>query len=1529
MTLTCSHGGGDCIFLNIGAETGESCSGCFLPPTTMPVPAPTAVAFPAPTAVPIPTPTAAPVPAPTLVPSTRDCDDTTYSADIKCHYYHCIGGSLYFGTECEAETCGGCSDSDYGSTVQGVCQVDSDNNGGHMVDCGEQQIGVVGDQAFIYFYSDANCTALTSSHEKYCTYDEQPYGQCDLTACPGVTPPPTTSPEPSPSPTTSCECPDDALCFEECSVTDTGSGSGQMNATLYGNATCISSNEGGALGVQFDGVASYAALVSAEFGGDEFSIAVWVKLDVLSYYARIFELSDDSNSNFILLSLYGGSGRLTFGFNLDGSKQWFTGGTATIEPGEWAHLVLVVNFSKYELYQDGSLILSEAGRTIPASTYSLNYLGRPIHAASWSQPHTYLQGAIFSFQYYASCLSAASVATLYIDDPFCPSPRTWTVTAEPSPTPSTTIPLPVPTNDPSPMPSTAIPLPVPTKDPSPMPSIAAPLPVPTKDPSPAPVNNDELVPTSSPSASPPVVDILKPEVAIVDPASKVHFVADVFSNSLDAVTIQWYSGDIDPSDPLKFSTPSNTPWLVARRGVFVQGHAYTFVVVATDVYGHRGINNITITANRPPSSGTFTVHPQSGIALETVFHLSSTGWEDSQGGGLLTYAFSYSSGTAASGITVYSGRAWNATTFLPLGSNLTLRVIVSDGIGSSTEVAPATTIVNASKGAVISVVNQIAEIEEMVQSRRGEDAMALIAMCANTLNAAAGLGSESTATATRHTLLALAINNTLNRDTNLTAGTIDLNAATLEILSATPSQLTPGMQTAMVSLALEIANSSRVIGLPSIPDTARMALVATLSSVIEAGSFEASSSTIDPILNVLEQIHLLTLASLAPGEEQLETRAASCALGSLKAACFAGSCPPTVIPSPLLSDEQESTASFVLSRKTVAEILAGTRSCEEGDDAAASDQTLGLQSIRWKSNPWTTDLATSNQTVESLSITSCDREYIVQNLTNPVEITLPVTFPGDIAEDTSPQVHRGVCKSKSELVVVHCNETARDVTISCPGAKATWELACPQARLTAQCRFWDGTQWSTDGLIVSNFSAETVQCFSSHLSAYVAVVSKSTSGVVRVFGLYGELDVQAIKKTAGFLALLVGCYIFSVLVGLNDLHKLRDKKMIRLAHLLDSEAFAKSIRAIEKRSTMASGFDKEALKRRATSIEKMSNTAIQHVDDATHVTLKSAWVHYRHALAEEHKLLALFGTVEASFQRAPIFLMELLTFLVGCAFLHIVNDGTELSSVADYDGWAEAFETSFSAVCLQFKVSLADSLKDTICLAIAVMPVRYLTSAAIDSIESKRWYDQTLDEKCLTEGVPLVTKASSSQVDIRRAIHRADAARRAIVRLSKNAPAEQFSATGYLGSAETFLFALTEYIAELKQTVATEFDAQSKLNEESLTTHNNSLVTLGAMKSEFIHDYVQEQRLIAAFPRRWQRVLYACVLTEHKIPKVPLGAFDGDTKRTNSIPAMACCGILYCLVATSFVFAFHLRQETQADVKANQSGGDSPSFLSF
>jgi hypothetical protein len=109
-------------------------------------------------------------------------------------------------------------------------------------------------------------------------------------------------------------------------------------------------------------------------------------------------------------------------------------------------------------------------------------------------------------------------------------------------------------------------------------------------------------------------------------------------------------------------------FLVVKPNVLSGGHSYKFVVDVVDEYGSASAN-ATVAVNTPPSNGSFSVSPESGDALQTIFTLAAANWSDSDLPITYTYFTVFSSmaeGASASDGTVRVSISSSGTT-LPAG----------------------------------------------------------------------------------------------------------------------------------------------------------------------------------------------------------------------------------------------------------------------------------------------------------------------------------------------------------------------------------------------------------------------------------------------------------------------------------------------------------------------------------------------------------------------------------------------------------------------------------------------------------------------------------------------------------------------------------------------------------------------------------------------------------------------------------------------------------------------------------------------
>lgn len=150
-------------------------------------------------------------------------------------------------------------------------------------------------------------------------------------------------------------------------------------------------------------------------------------------------------------------------------------------------------------------------------------------------------------------------------------------------------------------------------------------------------------------------------------------------------------------------------------------------------------------------------------------------------------------------------------------------------------------------------------------------------------------------------------------------------------------------------------------------------------------------------------------------------------------------------------------------------------------------------------------------TLSLLSLDACE-ERVVQNLTEPVSLTLPSTPEMAAARENASyaptfdeaQPVNVTCPANwTGLVVVPCpgggdnGGPAVTVTVECEEQpqNMTVTVACPQPFLQAECVFWDeqAAAWSSEGCVAVSANASAITCECTHLSAFTTRVSTGFS----------------------------------------------------------------------------------------------------------------------------------------------------------------------------------------------------------------------------------------------------------------------------------------------------------------------------------------------------------------------------------------------------------------------------------------------------
>ena len=455
--------------------------------------------------------------------------------------------------------------------------------------------------------------------------------------------------------------------------------------------------------------------------------------------------------------------------------------------------------------------------------------------------------------------------------------------------------------------------------------------------------------------------------------------------------------------------------------------------------------------------------------------------------------------------------------------------------------------------------------------------------------------------------------------------------------------------------------------------------------------------------------------------------------------------------------------------------------------------------------------------------------------------------------------------------------------------------------------------------------------------------------------IYGEVTPANLDKVVGVLCFLIGCYVFTTFVALRDLKRMRHASFVFGQELWESNCFRESVKSIVDRDGEheARGGRANSILARVAAIEYNRARALCSLRSFTTVSPREAFGDWLKGLMDNHKIIAAFGDSKPSYERAPLLLMELITFLVGCALVHDSDEDEEFIYLA-------AFRQGFLATCKQGVRTFPSALRETIALCVAVLPAQWAVSYAFANLQAARDYRDALQRKVIRDGVAWVSLESRSLVDVHRAIHQSKAARRALVRFSKATVVEESIASleAYIRDLTIQSDAIREAAQEsidrpddcafaddidgdssknlpkglLGRSMRASSDALGRVqrtlsgNHEVLTTQRRRkarekrLVLLGSLPQEAIHAFVYENRMVNALPFWWQRLAYTVFLRQNQVPTLP------DNRSNATHPAFVSfftrfhgiilC-VVYCLLASSFVIAFHLRQNSQHDRSQN------------
>ncbi len=174
------------------------------------------------------------------------------------------------------------------------------------------------------------------------------------------------------------------------------------------NGTYVTGRSGSA--VNLNGTNGHVALPSGILAGaTNFAVALWVRVDVLANWARVFDFGSGTGVN-MFLTARSGSGTARFAITATGAGgEQRIDAPSALPAGAWTHVAVTRNANLGALYVNGAEVARNTALTLsPANlgATTQNWVGR----SQYADP--YLDGAVDSLRVYSRALTAAEVADL-------------------------------------------------------------------------------------------------------------------------------------------------------------------------------------------------------------------------------------------------------------------------------------------------------------------------------------------------------------------------------------------------------------------------------------------------------------------------------------------------------------------------------------------------------------------------------------------------------------------------------------------------------------------------------------------------------------------------------------------------------------------------------------------------------------------------------------------------------------------------------------------------------------------------------------------------------------------------------------------------------------------------------------------------------------------------------------------------------------------------------------------------------------
>jgi hypothetical protein len=333
----------------------------------------------------------------------------------------------------------------------------------------------------------------------------------------------------------------------------------------------------------------------------------------------------------------------------------------------------------------------------------------------------------------------------------------------------------------------------------------------------------------------------------------------------------------------------------------------------------------------------------------------------------------------------------------------------------------------------------------------------------------------------------------------------------------------------------------------------------------------------------------------------------------------------------------------------------------------------------------------------------------------------------------------------------------------------------------------------------------TVRCECSHLTSFIGTIGASYSGFANVYGVAGNLRWSDFSKVQVLLWVLGGIYLFAILFMVRDGLAMRIQQRRLAQKVWNSIPFQNTLESLRETNTeyidpeACQALDLKAAQDKARFLESGRVQALLTVQDNVRPSFRHSMTLYVEALASEHKLIAAFTNAEPSFTRAPVALLDLVTFLFAIAVMEVralawaksppsgllttpppcvalTQNTGEYNTKLEYLQWAKACAQGiFTHSCtMQLRGDFLSSLQETIILAAVASFPRAIIGSSLETREANRQLNKTWEEKLEIDGLVCINPSTThSSVDVRRAQFSAEAAFRVVHRLNSSAEDEE------------------------------------------------------------------------------------------------------------------------------------------------------------